>query len=172
MLRYASSQANDTLLTQTTMASLRATGSIGTSEHRAHVVAHRKTAIPHSGSNNSMDTQKSAPAHRDPSGDPNTSSKSPLRSSPTHPGPRLLGIEWLLLSTMFVAALFMHYGPPNIWPFLNEISPHQDIPRAYAVCTPSEAGIYTVDDEDSKVECMLVNGDKIAITGTRGRFLC
>lgn len=73
---------------------------------------------------------------------------------------------------MAAAVLFQYYGPSlNVSQLLNTISGRQDIPSAYAVCTPSQAGIYTVDDEDSRVQCMLVDGDKIAVTGTRSRFL-
>ena len=42
----------------------------------------------------------------------------------------------------------------------------------YAVCTPGRLGVYTVDGEDSQVECVRVQGDVVADVGERGEWLC
>ena len=46
---------------------------------------------------------------------------------------------------------------------------HSSSPSSYILCSPpGEQQIYTVDHDDSKVECMVVHGDFIIDTGARG----
>ncbi|KAH8119361.1 amidohydrolase family-domain-containing protein [Phellopilus nigrolimitatus] len=40
------------------------------------------------------------------------------------------------------------------------------LPESYALCSPDGRAIYTVDDNDSKVQCLLVHGDRIFETGS------
>lgn len=73
-----------------------------------------------------------------------------------------------------VTSLYKFFGgPSDLAGYFGLRGASQHIPSSYAVCTPSGAGIYTVDDENRKVECIFVDGDRIAVTGARSKLpLC
>lgn len=42
------------------------------------------------------------------------------------------------------------------------------LPESYVLCSHHGSAIYTVDDDDSKVDCLAVHGSRILHTGTLG----
>ncbi|THH17484.1 hypothetical protein EW146_g3337 [Bondarzewia mesenterica] len=67
--------------------------------------------------------------------------------------------QWLVVIALSVAVLLKYLGP--------SITKTADLPHAYALCSPS-TGIYTVDSNNSKTECVIVVGDTVFATGSEG----
>jgi hypothetical protein len=47
---------------------------------------------------------------------------------------------------------------------------HTSLPDAYALCSPSGAHIYTVDPEQPRAQCMVVQGSRIVDVGAIGMY--
>lgn len=68
-------------------------------------------------------------------------------------------LRWIFIIVISAALVYKH--APSIY------ITDSDMPSAYALCTPSNS-VYTVDNFDSKVDCILVDGPTIVATGSEG----
>ena len=97
-----------------------------------------------------MSPKASPRKHKSPSGLP------PLNSRPASPTTTR---GFILLASLALSITLLLY--------LRNF--HSSSPSSYILCSPpGEQQIYTVDHDDSKVECMVVHGDLIIDTGARG----
>ena len=56
-------------------------------------------------------------------------------------------------------------------PFIHGQSDKIDLAQSYALCSRDSPAIYTVDDEGSKAQCILVHGAEIAFVGSLCAFI-
>ena len=68
-------------------------------------------------------------------------------------------LRWIFIIVISAALVYKH--TPSIY------ITDSDMPSAYALCTPLNS-VYTVDNFDSKVDCILVDGPTIIATGSEG----
>lgn len=76
--------------------------------------------------------------------------------------------NWARVTLAVTAVVAYYVALPFLWPYLRDregMSPHEDA-KPYAVCSAQPDGVYTVDAQNTVTQCVVVQGELIADTGS------